>query len=252
MRVLFKFLFIVACLHSDPSFGEKIDFLTHSIEGKHFVDAKGEIRGKPHAGRRSFQIELIRELRMSLGHKTFPLEVMPFKRALETVKSYDNKALFNVLRRPDREPYFSWVGPLHKGKVRFYQAANSQLKIESLEDAKKVDKICVLNRNSHDKFLTKRGFTNVHRNSSYEACFRMVMSGRATLTPITETGLPEIFKTIGVSVEKVKPSAVLFESDGYLVLSKNISKSTVSKLQNALDMVKSNGVYQELWEKYLL
>ena len=83
--------------------------MTHNIEGKTYQNEKGELRGIKHAGRRAFNLELVREMMTLLEYPRDFIEV-PFARGLLFVQNEQNYALFNVTRnRAERISLNGWV-----------------------------------------------------------------------------------------------------------------------------------------------
>jgi polar amino acid transport system substrate-binding protein len=240
------------CYIQTAALASEIQFMTHNIKEKTFIDEKGELRGKKHGGRRAFNLELVREM-MILMNSPGTFEEVPFARGLLYVQNNKNFALFNVTRKPDRENTVKWVGPLQSDTAYFYELKSAPTGIRTLEDAKKVDSICVLNKGVHDTFLQEKGFDNLQYNVSYTGCFKMLANKRVSLTPSGFLPLVERLRTAGLSLQDVKRIPVsLFDSEGYLTFSKNISDNVIQQWQNALDELKQSGKYDQLIQEYLL
>ena len=125
--------------------------------------------------------------------------------------------------------------------------------IQTLEDAKKVSAICVLNGNIHDEFLKNNGFTNVFRSHSYTSCLQMLALKRVDLTPSTALSLIQNLKDAKVLQEDVQKTPVLlFMSEGYLAFSKNVPDDVVRQWQAALEQLKKSGKYDQLVKDYYL
>ena len=234
------------------SHASEIQFMTHNVEGKTYQNEKGELRGIKHAGRRAFNLELVREMMILLDYPRSFIEI-PFARGLLLVQNEQNYALFNVTRKPSRENKSKWVGPLQSDKAFFYELKASPTEIRTLEDAKKVNRICVLNGNIHDEFLKKEGFVNLYRSHSYTSCFQMLARKRVTLTPSSVLPLAQRLKDADISPQDVKRTAVfLFNTEGYLAFSKNIEDDVIRQWQNALEQLKESGKYSQLVQEYFL
>ena len=234
------------------SFASEFQFMTHNTKGRVYKDENGELRGIEHKGRRAFHLELVREMMILLDHPKAFTDV-PFARGLLLVQNEDNLALFNVTRKPSREDTVKWVGPLDTGASYFYELTVNPTGIQTLEDAKKISAICVLNGNVHDEFLKKEGFVNLYRSHSYTSCFQMLSLKRVTLTPSSVLPLAQRLKDAGISPQDVKRTAVfLFNTEGYLAFSKNIEDDVIRRWQNALVQLKESGKYDQLVQEYFL
>ena len=65
----------------------ELTFLTHSFKGKYYVDYNEEKRGILHAGRRAFQLEVVREMMILVEHSPRVIHEIPFKRGLREVQN---------------------------------------------------------------------------------------------------------------------------------------------------------------------
>jgi len=133
----------------------QITFLTHSVEDQGYVNEAGELRGKEHAGRRAFNIELVRAMMQGVGYAK-KIEEMPFKRGLLILQTNPGYALFNVNRTEKREKELKWVGPLQRSVTHLYENIDSPTKVKSLEEAKGLESICVLRGNVHHRYFERQ------------------------------------------------------------------------------------------------
>lgn len=231
-------------------FASDLSFLTHNLQGQTYVDETGELRGKNHGGKRAFDLEIVREMMRLMKHSK-PVEEMPFVRALKMVQNQPGLALFNVIRTVEREHTVKWVGPLQREIDYFYEMKNAPTGITSLEDAKKVDAICVLNGSIHHKILQQKDFRNIVPNVSYVGCLKMLEKGRVNLTPSGGSTISQKLEQAGVVPGIIRQTpVVLLKSDGYIAFSKEIPDTTIQKWQDAFEQIKESGKYRELYEQY--
>ena len=245
-------LVVAAALISVDVFSSDINFLTHSSKEQTYINEKGELRGKKNAGKRAFYVELLREMMILMKHFK-KIEQLPLKRGLMMVQKDINLALFNVSRTPERENKVKWVGPLLREVDYFYEMKNAPTGITSLEDAKKVRNICVLNGGVHETILRKNNFTNIHTNISYIGCFNMLKLGRVSLTPSASSTVSEKLEQAGISSDQIRQiPVILLEAGGYIAFSKNISDEIIQQWQDAFNQIKKSGKYQEIFNQYFL
>ena len=245
-------LVLTLIFSSNIVFAASINFFTHSLKGQTYVDKKNELRGKKHTGKRSFNIELVREMMIKLKHSR-NINELPFKRGLIKVQKNINIALFNVSRTPERENSVKWVGPLQKETDYFYEIKNNPTGIKTLEDAKKVKNICVMLGSIHETILRENNFTNINTNHNYIGCFKMLKAGRVDLTPKASMTVLKTMERAGLSPDKVQQTPViLLESGGYIAFSKNIPDEIIKNWQDALDHIKKSGKYQQIYNQYYL
>ena len=251
MKTLLLLMIFVLFFSLQLSASEVI-FLTHSLQEQAILDNNGELRGKEHAGKRAFTIEVVREMMRIMKHPR-KIEEYPFVRGLRRVQQEDNIAFFNVSRTPEREGTVKWVGPTQMETDYFYEMKNAPTGITSLEDAKKVDAICVLNGAVHHNLLLENNFTNLVTNTSYVNCFKMLKTGRVNLTPSASSAVSKKLEQAGIELDQIqKTPVVLVESGGYIAFSKSIPDNIVQKWQDAFDQLKKSGRYQTLYHLYFL
>jgi len=248
----FILLIILTLFFSLHLSAAEILFLTHSLQGQTYFDNNGELRGKEHAGKRAFDLEVVREMMTIMDHPR-KIEEYPFIRGLRMVQKDPDIAFFNVSRIPERESTVKWVGPIQVETDYFYEMKNSPTGVTSFEDAKRVGKICVLNGAVHQKVLVADGFTNLITNNSYVNCFKMLKAGRVDLTPSASSTVSQKLKEAGIGSDQIQQTPViLLESGGYIAFSKNISDNIIQKWQDAFDQIKGSGKYQQLYKLYFL
>ena len=247
---MIKLLFILCIFLYSSLYSESITFLTHSTANKVYLNENGNMRGIKHAGRRSFYIELIREMMNIVGYQPKSIHEVTYKRGLSEVQNKDNFAFFNATRIKDRETTVKWIGPIQTSKVFIYSAVNFPKTIKSLTEAKKLNTICILNGTSHEVFLVKNKFKNIIRNNSYESCFKMLIKGRVDATVLSDISLTETLKAAQISSSQIKRNLFLFKTEGYLTMSNNISDNTITIWQNALEFLKVKGTYGLLMSQY--
>ena len=225
-------------------------FMTHSVEGKVYINTLGELRGKKDGGRRAFNIELVREMMILMEHPV-KFEIVPFKRGKVALKE-PNMALFNITRTEAREHLYKWVGPLQVDNVYFYQSTNNRPYIQSFSQARFVDRICVMRGTTQYENLNSQGFTNLFEINNWATCLRMVASGRMDLVPVSDSLLDAMMREAGVSLDDIQRTSVLVQiNTGYIAFSQDHTDAVIHKWQMALDELKASGRYEELINTYM-
>lgn len=242
--------FALTSVFSNVAHAEHIKFITHSAGEQSYVDASGQLRGKKHGGRRAFNIELVWEMMQIMGHVE-SIESMPFKRALLLVQTEPNHALFNVNRTEEREGKMKWVGPLQSSTTYLYENVEAPTGVKNLEDAKKVESICVLRGNLHHRYFDREGFTNIYPANSYASCVNMLGLKRVSLTPLSNLSSLVLQKNNPEAEVLQRTDTLLTKSEGYLVFSKQTPDDVIAQWQEVLDKLKATGRYDELVNLYL-
>ncbi|MDN3922761.1 substrate-binding periplasmic protein [Roseateles violae] len=225
------------------------DIYTHSLGGQVSM-VGGELRGREHAGKRAYYLELVRRLRSELGIDGFIHEV-PFARGLQTVQRHPGVVFFNLNRTPEREDTVQWVGPISRESDYLFESAARPTQVRSLDDARALS-VCVLKGNVHDEFLSRAGFTQLTRTGSYSACLRMLAAGRVQLiAAATSPGMVQRLNEAGLpDASVVRTPVMLTTTVGYIALSRQTPADEVSRWQQALDRLKQSGELSAMTRRY--
>jgi len=101
--------------------------------------------------------------------------------------------------------------------------------------------------------LRNNNFLNFQINLSYVGCFEMLKLGRVSITPKASSTALRVAGQAGISPNQLQQTPViLLESEGYIAFSKNIPDEIIQKWQNAFELLKKSGKYQNLYEQYFL
>nr|WP_321256214.1 transporter substrate-binding domain-containing protein [uncultured Pseudodesulfovibrio sp.] len=224
--------------------------MTHNLQKQAYIDRDtGQLRGVKHAGKRSFNIEIVHKLKQMMGNTT-RIKSVPFARGMDTLNTHKAVAMFNVNKTLERAPLYKWVGPLQP-EINFLYGLQRNSMIQTLDDARRVKSICVVNENSHHTRLYQLGFTNVITNNSYENCFQMLKDGRVDLTPLSESALDAMLAKTHIKHSNIhKVPEVLLQSQGYIAFSPDISDAEINQWQKAFDAIITSGTYTILYETY--
>ena len=226
---------------------QNIRFYTHSAAHALTKNDRGEAIGVPNMGRRAIDIEVIRWILNDVGLKN-NIRNSQFTDAFRKLQTLDNRALFNVLRTPERENTVQWVGPIGKYTSYFYESVENPTRINSMEDAKKVTAICVLSGNVHYTLLTRLGFENIVSANSYTQCADLLLKGRVDLMPAGES--PRFVNRKNYTGKIVRTPVEIATRRGYLALSLNIPEKTINELQKSLIKLKASKDYQKILDTY--
>ena len=197
-------------------------------------------------------VEIVREI-LKLTSLPDNIQVHPWARVYREAQQGPNKIVFSMARNPDREKQFKWVGPLIADKIFFYKRKDSNTHIDTMEDAKAVNKIMLTRDFPEHKHLLSRGFTNLTLTVRPIQTFKMLIAQRGNLVPMGELAALNTIREADIDPALIERTNVkLFETKLYIAFSKDISDSEVYKWQQALDQLKTSGKYEEILKKYTL
>ncbi len=194
--------------------------------------------------------DLLKEICLEL-HIPYKVETLPWEEAYQTAQNTENAVLFSMIMEPERKELFKWAGPIASLDWYFYQKAPGTLQLNSLEDAKSVQKIGVLADYSIEQYLVAEGFTNLVYCEDNVDAFQKLLSGEIDLFPsdrfTAEAALHSIQRTLFHVSERITIKTDLV----YFAFNPNIPDDVVADFQQAIDELKQKGTLLGFTRKYL-
>lgn len=228
-------------LMSVPVYATNLQVLADENRPLSFVE-NGQTKG--------LAVEVVQEIQRRVGNKN-PIEIQPWTRAYRAVSSEPNVAIFAMARTPAREELFQWVGPISASRASLYGRRGSGLVINSLEDAKRVERIMVVRDFYTHQLLLKLGFTNLELVPKPETMVKMAVNDRAPLMFTSNVTLPDLLDKAGAKPNDLELLYTVTSIQTYVAFSAGTDKDIVAKWQAALDSMKRDGSYASLYAKWL-
>lgn len=194
-------------------------------------------------------VEIVKEIQKKVGD-TSEITVYPWNRAYNLLETSDDVALFATTRTAERETKFKWVGPIDKVTWIFVGKKENDIKINKLEDAKKVKRIGAYRGDARAQFLENNGFKNVSLENTPEILFNLLHKNRYDLIITSEAGLITHPKNLGIASSEFEIEYVIKSYSLYIAFSKGVSDTTIKKWQNALNELNDEGVVAKILNKY--
>ncbi len=194
-------------------------------------------------------VEIVREIQARLGNADV-IQVVPWARGMDKLNHVPNTFLFTMARTPEREHLYQWIGPLISIEYGLYVKADSQIKINTLDDAKKIGLIGVYRDDIRDQTLSRLGFTNLDRASSNTSSFKKLMIGRIAAYADAKKGVGISANMAGYRISDVKLAYTLFKNPLYIAVSKSTDPMIVQRWNSALDDMKKDKSFLKLLRKY--
>jgi polar amino acid transport system substrate-binding protein len=192
--------------------------------------------------------EMVLEIQKIVGDDS-PLRDTPWLRGYEQTQKMPMQALFAIVRIPEREKLFKWVGPIFGEGDYFFKHRGSPLKIETLDDARRVERIAVRKDGYTHQALAAKGFTNLDVGPTYESSYRKLVEDRVDLVLMGERTYYYMVKKAGLDPAEFERTDCKFgDSAAWLAFSLDVPDEIIRKWQKALDTLKENGVYVKIME----
>lgn len=194
-------------------------------------------------------VEIVQEIQKRIGD-TSEITVYPWSRAYNLLETSNDVALFATTRTPERENNFKWVGPLDKVTWIFVGKKDNNIKINTLEDAKKIKRIGAYRGDARAQFLEKNGFKNVSLENDSESLFLLLYKNRYDLIITSEAGLDTHPKNLGIPISEFEIEYFIKSYSLYIAFSKGVSDDIVKKWQNAFNELSKEGIITKILDKY--
>ncbi len=227
---------------NSSDFPESFQIYTENYPPLTFRDAYGNITG--------FGSEVTREI-MNRNKVYADINLTLWSIGYELALQNPNFCLFTMDRTPARDSLFQWVGPLGTNTTFFYTKTGSGISITSLDDARNLNAVGVVNSWFSAQYLISLGFTNLVSNADPVVMTQKLMNGEIDAFVCSSVTFPDILRSAGYTYNQVTPAFSLMSSDYYIAFSKNTPASIPAKWQAALDAMKADGTYNAIRNKWL-
>lgn len=182
----------------------------------------------------------------------------PWKRAMDSVKRQPNSGLYSTARIPEREDSFIWVGPIVSSYSCFYKLATRDDIIVDNYNALKNYTVGIVRSDIYENILQRIGLSEGKNYLTYSRKHEdmaMFEQGKLDLIIGSSLTLSSQLTQVNLKPEDIEPVIELNDDAlvaNYLALNKNTNPELVSKLQNALDQIKNNGLIESIVSQYAL
>ena len=179
------------------------------------------------------------------------VQAYPWARAYRMAQHQPNVLIYSMVRTPEREHLFKWVGVIGSVKEHFFQMADRKdIRLSTIATAKKFLTIIPRDDFRHE-FLLNHGFQEVaafHLVNSQDQALRMLYAGRGDLILDDELTLAYELRHLKLDPNKIKTALYVPEMsvDFEMAFSKQTPDRLVQKLQAGLEAIKANGLYHNI------
>ncbi|WP_150910151.1 substrate-binding periplasmic protein [Marinobacter halotolerans] len=209
-----------------------------SVSGKNFAHTEDGITG--------ICTDMVKEILSGVDYD-YVLKMRDWSLAYERVRGRENHALFCTARTEERENQFQWVGPLASIKWTLFAAPDSDITLDSLEDARQYT-IAGYKGDVMSDYLIAEGFEVVTSVSGDQNPLRLTL-GQADLW-VTDGVVGPLVAKEEHKITGLKPVLVFRETPMYLAVSNQTDKSVVDRLQSSLDNARDAGKISAILAEY--
>lgn len=235
--LVFALAAFVSMTTAAPVTAEKLRIVTEEFPPFDYTAANGEVAG--------LATEVVREVLAELDTDV-RIEVLPWARALRLARTEPGTMLYSVVRTAEREDDFHWVGVVCEVKSYLFRLKErTDIRADTLDDLKGYT-IGVVRDWAGQKYLERKGFTNIQPVVESDRNIAKLLSGRVDLIEDYEANLIHRMNALGIDTARV--AKVYFNADIsgplYAAFNKETSDALVQRFRDAFDAVHRDGRYE--------
>jgi len=226
---------------------DDIYFITENNPPYNFKD-NGKLQGI------SIDLLLLMFKKLNAKQTLADLHLKPWSRGYNESLAKSNTCLFSTVRTEEREELFSWVGPIAATSISLIARKDKKIKISSVEDLSKY-KMGVVRDDVGEQLLLKAGINvaNIDQIGGVNVLIqsiRKLNKGRFDLFAYDDEVAFWIIKKQGFDPDNYETVYTLKKGQLYYACNKKVSQLLIQKLQQALDELKEEGLYQQIIDNY--
>ena len=199
-----------------------------------------------------FATELLRQMASDAGH-SLQLESMPWMRAYRTVEKQPASVLYSIVRSPEREQLFNWVGPIAPRRVVVYGlASRPDVMVRQQQDLLRY-RLGVLEESSAVSHLLQLGVpqAQLEYGQSDEVNLKKLLLGRADTVVMLDWAMQWQRQQQQLDPARIRPLWTLDQRYQYwFAFNKKTDPAVLRSLQQALDRIKADGRLAALQRRY--
>lgn len=187
----------------------------------------------------------------------YSIEALPWSLAFHRAKKETNACLYSLVRIPQREDSFQWVGQIATSTTSFYSLSNRNITIEKLSDARKYVTAVMKDDVAHH-FLLTQGFAeneSLYVLSNYDALLKLLAMPNRNIDFVILNDDLLAYRLQDSreakryqNVHKIEELTLNF----YLGCSLSTPKASIDKLSRAMVSLEKNGklpAIRKEWQK---
>jgi len=198
-------------------------------------------------------VEMVKEIQRRVG-SIEQIQIYPWARAYQMALEEKNIIIFGIARTKVRESKFKWIGPIAEKRDILAAKRGSGIKINKLEDAKRVAHIGTLRDDSKEIFLKANGFNNLVSTHDDRNNAKKLVLGRIDLWATKKPGLKTICRLAGIEYHEIEEAYSMRESTISIAFSIKTSDVIVEKWKAAFSQMTLDGTILQIkknWNKRL-
>jgi len=197
-----------------------------------------------------FGVDLVKAVAEQTGDKVH-IDQLPWLRALRVASAEPDTGVFTILRTPEREAEYQWVGPLIEVETALYAGSRVKEPVQNLKQASVAEKIALPRKWLAYDYLKKQGFANLYGVDTPEQMMRLLRMGRTDLVVADTISFSSLAHEAGMDRSDLRYQMPLMKQGAYIAFSLQTDAHLISRWQRALDKMKRDGQLNRLKERWL-
>lgn len=240
-KKIYYVIFILQIFLPQAHAAEQLNALTEYLPPLNY-EQDGKIAG--------FSTELLDLIALEAGLK-INKEILPWPRAYSRAQKEANTLIYSMVRTPEREAQFQWLGPISSRRIMLYKLSNRKdIVIKKLDDAR-VYQIGAVRESESTKNLIRLGFDKLDLATDDENNMRKFKHGRFDLLLSLDWSAAFNAKKLAIKNEIVPVQLVMNQADYWFGISKRTDPAIVRKMNLALNKIRKDGRLDKLRQQYL-
>jgi polar amino acid transport system substrate-binding protein len=174
------------------------------------------------------------------------VEVLPWTRALLTARNEAAVLIFSIVRIPEREDSYYWIGPIAKSEVWFYKLKNrTDIVVKDISDARRY-LVGDTASNATLPLLIRNDIKVDTAPSDLSSC-RKFKIGRVDLVPLDPRAIAVFSTACDIPVDQIKKTVLLTQSsDLYIALGKKTDPNLLARLNAEFNLMVKDKTLQKI------
>jgi len=193
-----------------------------------------------------FAIEIIKEAERRIG-RTSDIRFGPWVRSLKTATMNDNVILPAIYRTPSREKQFKWIVEYMTSKTVFLTLNDP---VDSLDQARRLDRIGVTHKSAMDNFLTAQGFTNLDRVDYQQTNISKLMAGRIDAWCLSENLARWAWREAGLPSKQLISGKAIKKTHAWIAAGPMFPDDLAAQYRDAVEKMKADGTIEKILNRY--
>ena len=240
MKRLFLLILAIPLFLAQQAKTEKLTILTENLPPLNYID-DGKLMGP--------SVEIVQEIQKRIGSAE-QIQVYPWARAYKIALDEENIILFGMTQTKQRQEMFKWVGPLAVKRDILIAQKEANIKISTLDDAKKVMRIGTLRDDTREQLLKREGFENLESVSNEQRNAQKLAMGRIDLWAYKKPGFITVCRLAGVDPDDLEEVYHLRQIEVSIAFSKKTSDTIVARWNKAFQAMVADGTVQNIQDKW--